>query len=85
MLTNNPDTRIAQVVVHAQIDSDTAVTAYGYTAISTSPVLALARDLIDAGHLPTAPMSARAPQASPSLTTLRIDCHDRITNTSTNG
>jgi hypothetical protein len=58
MLTNNRCTHIAQVIdaVHAQIDADNAVSAYGYTAVSTSPVLALCRDLIDAGHLPTAPM-----------------------------
>ena len=35
--------------VHAELDGDTTASAYGYTVISSSPLLAC-RDLIDAGH-----------------------------------
>jgi hypothetical protein len=51
----NPD--LDPAIIHAElIGSDTAA-AYGYAVQSSSPVLALARDLIDADHF-DAPLDA---------------------------
>src|SRR5262249_44641404 len=55
------DERPAQAIpeiIRADLCGDDVCTAYGYSVRSSSPVLALCRDLIAAGHDPHEPLEA---------------------------
>jgi hypothetical protein len=46
------------IVVRAELAGDDTCSALGITATSSSPVLALCRKLVDAGHNPATPLEA---------------------------
>jgi hypothetical protein len=51
-----PDALVNHTPIRATLSGDDIVTALGITAQSSSPVLALCRHLVDAGHDPATPM-----------------------------
>ena len=53
-----PDALVNHTPIRATLSGDDIVTALGITAQSSSPVLALCRHLVDAGHDPATPLHA---------------------------